>query len=289
LARQLAPEFHYLPCQAILAKMSGLVPPDGKKWSGTSTARLLKLTRDSHLVPLQAIIRGRERDKVAVWLIDKDGEGINELLVDEGLANYDQKDCTLREAIVSEGKDREVEKKNLEEEIMKLQKIIMKLSGDEEERQIQEYIDKADDHSRRLKQLEEASKCSLLGPSCVVEKKAVTTDWGSTWVHVIKVAGGSWITSTEVSSLIREWRGWDLLEKRLTTKHLEVDKLLIQKGDNTWKRLIETEVEGMKDKRGELKEEVSLYRLDLLPDLFNLFTEKCKVTATSLAKLNSIG
>ena len=78
LARQLSPQFHYLPCQAILAKMSGLVPPDGRKWSGTSTARLLKLTRDSHLAPLQAIIRGREGDKVAVLLIDKDGEGVNE-------------------------------------------------------------------------------------------------------------------------------------------------------------------------------------------------------------------
>ena len=68
--------------------MSGLVPPDGRKWSGTSTARLLKLTRESHLAPLQAIIRGREGDKVAVWLIGNDGEGVNELLVDEGLAKY---------------------------------------------------------------------------------------------------------------------------------------------------------------------------------------------------------
>jgi len=288
LARQLSHEFHYLPCQAILAKMSGLVPPDGRKWSGTSTARLLKLTRDSHQAPLQAIIRGREGDKVAVWLIDKDGEGVNELLVDEGLAIYDQGDYTIREVLASEDKNRDEEKANLEAEIMKFHKVVMQLSGHEEEWRVQEHLEKAQDHSRRLEQLQGAIKCSLPG-SCVVEKKAVTTDWGNAWIHIIKVAGGSWIISTEVSSLVREWRGWDLLEKRLASKHLKLDKLIILKGDNTWKILIDNEVEGMKDKKGEFKDEVSLYRLDLLPDLFNLFTEKCKVTATSLAHLISMG
>ena len=78
--------------------------------------------------------------------------------------------------------------------------------------------------------------------------------------------------------------GWDLLEKRLA--HLKVYKLIILKGDSTWKILMDIEVDGMKDKKGEPKDEVSLYRLDLLPDLFNLFTEKCKVTATSLAHLS---
>ena len=52
---------------------------------------------------------------------------------------------------------------------------------------------------------------------------------------------------------------------------------------------MDNEVDGMKDKKGEFKDEVSLYRLDLLPDLFNLFTEKCKVTAISLTQLVSMG
>jgi len=153
LARQLSPQFHYLPGQAILAKMSGLVPPNGRKWSGTSKARLLKLTRNSHLAPLQAIIRGREGDKVAVWLIDKDGEGINELMVDEGLAKYDQGDYTLQEALACEDKDSEEEKLSLEVDIMKLHEIVMQLSGQEEEWRVQEYLEKAQDHSKKLKKL----------------------------------------------------------------------------------------------------------------------------------------
>ena len=211
------------------------------------------------------------------------------MLADEGLAQYDQDDYTLKEAIASEGKDREEEKTKLEEEMMEFHKKIMKLSGDEEDWRIQVHLEEAQDHSRKLKQLEESSRCSLLSSDCLVEKKAVTTDWGKTWIHVINVRGRSWVTSTEVSGLISEWRGWDLLEKRLKSKHLTVDRLIILKGDETWKRLMEAEVEGLKDKHGEIKEDVSLYRLDMLPDLFNLFTEKCKVTATSLAQLKSLG
>ena len=40
------------------------------------------------------------------------------MLADEGLAKYDQEDHTLKEAIASEGKDREEEKTKLEAEKM---------------------------------------------------------------------------------------------------------------------------------------------------------------------------
>ena len=40
------------------------------------------------------------------------------MLADEGLAKYDQDDYTLKEAIASEGKDREEEKTKLEAEMM---------------------------------------------------------------------------------------------------------------------------------------------------------------------------
>ena len=40
---------------------------------------------------LQAIVSGRERNKLAVWLIDKDQAGVNETLLEEGLAKYDQR------------------------------------------------------------------------------------------------------------------------------------------------------------------------------------------------------
>ena len=122
--------------------------------------------------------------------------------------------------------------------------------------------------------------------SCVVEKKTVTTDWGTALIHLVRLNRVSWITSFEVSSLIREWRGWDLLEKRLKTRHLKVDSLLVYRGDETWQSLVVNEVQGLKDKQGEFKDKVSLYRLDMLPDLFNLFTtEKCKKSASSLAEL----
>ena len=77
-ARLLASQFLYLPAQALLTKLSGLLPAGGKKWASASTGRLSQLTRNSHMMGLQAIIMGREGGKLAIWLIDKEGVGINQ-------------------------------------------------------------------------------------------------------------------------------------------------------------------------------------------------------------------
>jgi len=281
-ARQLIPEFHKLPCQAILGKLWGLLPVDGQKWSGSATKRILRLTKNSHQEPLQAIVRGKEEDKLSMWLIDKNGDGINELLVEEGFAKFDYSDSHLQEVLSGERTDWNAEIHQLDTEILEFHKEVVKLCGDEDEGRIQDLTGRAHEHSRRLKVIEEAVEDS----SCVVEKRSVLTDWGTAWIHLVRVNRVRWVTSFEVSSLIREWRGWDLLEKRLKTRHLKVDSLLVYRGDEIWKSLVVNEVLGLKDKQGEFKDKLSLYRLDMLPDLFNLFTtEKCKKSASSLAEL----
>ena len=73
------------------------------------------------------------------------------------------------------------------------------------------------------------------------------------------------LSIAEVSSLVRELRGWD--------KHLQLDKLVVNNGDAKWDILVKGEVEGLRDKDGKLKDDVSLYRLDSLPQVMASFTE----------------
>ena len=116
-----------------------------------------------------------------------------------------------------------------------------------------------------------------------MENVSINTDWGSSVIHLVKDGGVSWLTSAEVSSLVREWRGWDLLDSRLRSKHLQIDKVVVANGDAKWDILVKGEVEGLKDKDGKLKDEVSLYRVDSLPQVMTSFTENCKITASSLS------
>ena len=96
----------------------------------------------------------------------------------------------------------------------------MKLNGDEEEK-ISVFLKKAADHTMRIQQLEEAAQQPSSGPDCLVEKVTITTDWGSSDIHLVKDGGVSWLASAEVSSLVKEWRGWDLLDRRLRSKPLQ--------------------------------------------------------------------
>ena len=64
--------------------------------------------------------------KLAIWLIDKEEVGINETLVDEGLAMFDQDDSGLHKFLVNRG-DLDNEKKQLEKEVVQLHQ----LRGDE--------------------------------------------------------------------------------------------------------------------------------------------------------------
>ena len=181
-------------------------------------------------------------------------------------------------------RDLDNEKKQLEKEVMQLHEEVMKLNGDEEEK-FSDLLKKAADHTSRIQQLEEAAQQPSSGCDFIVEKVSITTDWGSSDIHLVKDGGVSWRASAEVSSLVKEWRGWDLLDRRLRSKHLQLDKLVVANGDAKWDILVKGEVEGLKDKDGKLKDEVSLYRLDCLPQVMSSFTENCKITASSLSGL----
>jgi len=280
--RHLASQFRCIPAQAVLAKLSGLVPV-GRKWSGGSSARILELTRNSHEQALQAIIRDREGDKLALWLIDGSGVGINETLVEEGLAKYDPEDSHLQESL-KHGRNLEDERSNLVREVMHLQKEILELSGGEEGK-IDLLLRRALACEGRINQLEEAVEPSV--SLLVVETHPVVTDWGSAvQLHVVRVGGECWVSGTELSGLVKEWRGWDLMERRLKSRNLMLDELVVDRKNEKWDKLVEGEVVGLKDAKGNWKEEVKFYKLNSIPAVFSGFEkERCSVTASSLTNL----
>jgi hypothetical protein len=98
----------------------------------------------------------------------------------------------------------------------------MKLHGDEEEKMIN-LLKKATDHTRRIQLLEEAAQQPSPGCDLLVEKVFIATNWGSSDIQLGKDGGFSWMASPLVSSLVRAWRGWDLLDRRLRSKHLQLD------------------------------------------------------------------
>ena len=98
----------------------------------------------------------------------------------------------------------------------------MKLHGDEEEKMI-DLLKKATDHTRRIQLLEEAAQQPSPGCDLLVEKVFIATNWGSSDIHLVKDGGFTWMASPLVSSLVRAWRGWDLLDRRLRSKHLQLD------------------------------------------------------------------
>ena len=48
---------------------------------------------------------------------------------------------------------------------------------------------------------------------------------------------------------------------------------MVANGDAKWDILVKGEVEGFRDKEGKLKDNVSMYRLDSLPQVMTSFTE----------------
>jgi hypothetical protein len=132
---------------------------------------------------------------------------------------------TTRQKYLGNRRDLDNEKNQLEKEVMQLHQEVMKLNGDEEEK-IDNLLKKAADHTRRIKQLEGAAQQPLSGCDFLVENVTIITDWGSSDIHLVKDGGVSWLAIAEVSSLVREWRGWDLLDRRLRSKHLQLDKLV---------------------------------------------------------------
>jgi len=95
---------------------------------------------------------------------------------------------------------------------------------------------------------------------------------GSIVVNVINLVGEAWVTSHEISSLVEDWQGRDILAPMLSRKKVELKTMKINK--LTHPHIIQIMLEeGVKGATGEFNQ-MLLYRLVNIPMILNLFMVK---------------
>ena len=117
-------------------------------------------------------------------------------------------------------------------------------------------IDRIDDKLRKL----ELELNSVEDDGVVIVENV-----GSVQLHIISVKGRLWCLSQDISRLISDWRGWDMLDRMVTSRNMEVERYLVTCEDNLelW-RLIES-IEA------ECKDPVYLYLLADVPRIVETF------------------
>merc|ERR1719233_25124 len=96
-------------------------------------------------------------------------------------------------------------------------------------------------------------------------------------LHGIRWRGYLWVTSAEISSLVPQWRGYDLLHIMLARKKLSLQvqfesvEVDYSEEEGLFQQMIVGEVRGLLTKSGKLLDRVCLYKLDDLPDMLKVF------------------
>jgi len=94
-------------------------------------------------------------------------------------------------------------------------------------------------------------------------------------LHGIRWRGYLWVTSAEISSLVPQWRGYDLLHIMLAKKKISLKFESVEvdysEEEGLFQQMIAGEVRGLLTKSGKLLDRVILYKLDDLPDLLDVF------------------
>merc|ERR1719300_1353680 len=177
-AYRLARKFTGLPCQALRANLHGLIPlrRSKKKWSGKCKSRMLQLTKDSHITFSKAYIKKVSDSSVSIWLLNFLGDCVNELLVEEGLAEYDENDPQLEILMIA----------SLSQSMQWVQEDLLKMQYDKIEKQfISSMLSKVKYQSERIKSFEE-SLCTNFMYRRSSEKSSEIEDQSSRTAKIIQ-------------------------------------------------------------------------------------------------------
>lgn len=107
-------------------------------------------------------------------------------------------------------------------------------------------------------------------------------------VHLVTWRGGTWLTSAAVAALHGGWRGYDLLASVLARRGAVFDSqvLVAVEEEELWGELVEQEVEGLVNRRGEAVEQLEMYRF---VDLVNILaTINVSLESTDLAAIKAM-
>ena len=76
-------------------------------------------------------------------------------------------------------------------------------------------------------------------------------------LHLVPWQERDWCTSKDIAQLVHDWRGWDLVEKMIVNRNMNLEKVVLKRDmdTNMWQQMERLEVNGVN------KDEVSLYLL----------------------------
>ena len=260
--RRLPPQFLCLPAQALRASLAGLRPRTGT-WGRQAGRALMRLAGHSDPRGIIAIQTGRSRSgRLSVWLVDTvrnnlpEGVWINHALVAEGHAEFTVVKDRALEVVV---KPRLC---SLVREVLEAHRTVV-----------------GGGQVHRLAEIEgliSDMEALVVRPVGEVEARQ-EGDWrvekmgtgrGGEEVAVVWAADQVWVACREVSLLVWEWRGYDLLETRLQAKGLEVGHLRLGEGGQGWACLLK---EGLVSPG---QGQVLLYRLETLPGALSVISQE---------------
>ena len=255
----------------------------GGSWRKTAGEELVRLTRSQEgREGVLALCTGTGRTgRLSLWLVDTsreevpEGVWIQDMLVAGGHAMFHPVDERCREVVLRPRLGA------LVSEALRLG-ARMEVGGLEERRELWGKVEAVSVMIGNLEAMVTGSVSiqKERERGLRVEKRTVTR--GSTGeemtVHVVNCSRQVWVAAREVSSLVTEWRGWDLLEGRLLARGLQPECWRLQEGQEGWAEL---EARGLATSgQGELL----LYRVEaLVPAL----AEICQEVADILARVTT--
>ena len=86
-------------------------------------------------------------------------------------------------------------------------------------------------------------------------------------LHLVPWQERDWCTSKDIAQLVHDWRGWDLVDKMMVTRNMDMEKAVLKKDmdTNLWQEMEKLEVGGVD------KDEVSFYLLQDIPSIVRAF------------------
>ena len=88
-------------------------------------------------------------------------------------------------------------------------------------------------------------------------------------IHIVNLMGEAWVSSQDISTLVGDWQGRDILAPMLARKKVELDCFKISSSSHP-DLVRRMEEEGVKGVTQEM-EQMMLYRLVNVPGILNLF------------------
>ena len=279
--RCLDAKFWKLPAQAVAARLAGVAPRCGNKWGKEPGTAMVRLTRMSDTRGLWAILTGTHSNgRHCVWLIDtaanhvEEGISVAESLVWEGQARLckEEGDSKLEELVVKP------RVRTLVSEAIHLHTQLKSATDTEERKQLEKKVKIMSDKINVIEKLvieapdrkeDQVSITDFDGNWCVRNQEVVRKDGLEIVLHLVLGMNHVWVTDKEVSALVIEWKGWNLLESRLKARGLSPEVMSVSREDDgsVWDVLMSGGVVSGPDVS------VLLYRLDTLPQALTVINE----------------